>query len=200
MLPEIKARACLTAAGHLPGRADDATLLPLRRDDLPPTASPAAAREALLYCPTNPVTRAQMAVFLLKSKHGSGYVPPARHGHGLRRRSVPTLSRRWIEELASRGHHGGCGGGNYCPDDPVTRKQMAVVPAEDALRLEPRAAGRPPRPSRTCPDAEHASSHWIKELYGRGITGGCALRRCATAPTTRTRGPRWRSSWRRRSI
>ena len=28
------------------------------------------------YCPTNPVTRAQMAVFLLKSKFGSAHVPP----------------------------------------------------------------------------------------------------------------------------
>ncbi len=28
------------------------------------------------YCPTNPVTRAQMAVFLLKAKFGSAHVPP----------------------------------------------------------------------------------------------------------------------------
>ena len=32
------------------------------------------------YCPTTPVTRDQMAVFLLKAKHGSGYVPPAPTG------------------------------------------------------------------------------------------------------------------------
>ena len=30
-----------------------------------------------LYCPTNPTTREQMAVFLLKAKEGSGYTPPA---------------------------------------------------------------------------------------------------------------------------
>ena len=30
-----------------------------------------------IYCPDNPVTRAQMAVFLLKSKHGKFYVPPS---------------------------------------------------------------------------------------------------------------------------
>src|SRR5262249_47224952 len=29
------------------------------------------------YCPENSVTRAQMAVFLLKGKHGQGFVPPA---------------------------------------------------------------------------------------------------------------------------
>ena len=29
------------------------------------------------YCPVTPVTRGQMAVFLLKSEHGNAYAPPA---------------------------------------------------------------------------------------------------------------------------
>ena len=33
---------------------------------------------------------------------------------------------RFIEALASSGITGGCGAGNYCPDFPVTRGQMAV--------------------------------------------------------------------------
>jgi hypothetical protein len=33
---------------------------------------------------------------------------------------------RFVEALASAGITGGCGGGNYCPDNPVTRGQMAV--------------------------------------------------------------------------
>jgi hypothetical protein len=33
---------------------------------------------------------------------------------------------RWIEELANRGVVSGCGGGAYCPADPVTREQMGV--------------------------------------------------------------------------
>jgi len=33
---------------------------------------------------------------------------------------------QFIEALASSGITGGCGGGNYCPDDPLTRGQMAV--------------------------------------------------------------------------
>jgi S-layer family protein len=41
----------------------------------------------------------------------------------------------YIEELARRGITGGCGGGNFCPRDPVTRSQMAVflVKAVDAV-------------------------------------------------------------------
>ena len=34
--------------------------------------------------------------------------------------------RPFIEALAASGITGGCGGGNYCPDAPLTRGQMAV--------------------------------------------------------------------------
>jgi hypothetical protein len=33
---------------------------------------------------------------------------------------------QYIEALYSAGITAGCGGGNYCPDDPVTRGEMAV--------------------------------------------------------------------------
>ena len=77
------------------------------------------------YCPTNPVTRQQMAVFLLKTKHGSTYVPPACSGDFA---DVPCPSQfaDWIEQLAAEGITGGCGGGNYCPTTPVRRDQMAA--------------------------------------------------------------------------
>ncbi|PWB73277.1 MAG: CAP domain-containing protein [Anaerolineales bacterium] len=77
------------------------------------------------FCPDTPVTRAQMAVFLLKSKHGVSYVPPAASGVFA---DVPVgyWADKWIEQLAAEGITGGCGGGNYCPDTPVTRAQMAV--------------------------------------------------------------------------
>jgi hypothetical protein len=37
---------------------------------------------------------------------------------------------QFIEALASSGITGGCGGGNYCPDNPLTRGQMAVFLAK----------------------------------------------------------------------
>jgi len=79
------------------------------------------------YCPDNPVTRAQMAVFLLKAKYGSGYIPPS-VGASTGFVDVPTThwAAAWIKQLATEGITGGCGGGTYCPDNPVTRAQMAV--------------------------------------------------------------------------
>jgi len=77
------------------------------------------------YCPENPVTRAQMAVFLLKSEHGSAYTPPNCTGV-FGDVTCPSQFADWIEQLAAEGITGGCGGGNYCPDTPNTRGQMAV--------------------------------------------------------------------------
>ena len=77
------------------------------------------------YCPDSPVTRAQMAVFLLKAEHGASFIPPACTGIFL---DVPCPSTfaNWIEQLAAEMITGGCGGGNYCPNNPNNRGQMAV--------------------------------------------------------------------------
>jgi hypothetical protein len=67
-----------------------------------------------------------MAVFLLKTLAGAGFTPPpcttASFG------DVPCASpfAAWVQELVHRGITAGCGGGLYCPTDPVTRGQMAV--------------------------------------------------------------------------
>ena len=77
------------------------------------------------YCPEMVITRDQMAVFLLRGKHGGAYIPPAVTGvFG----DVPAnhWAAAWIEQLANEGITGGCGSGNYCPTLPVSRDQMAV--------------------------------------------------------------------------
>ena len=81
----------------------------------------------LQYCPTTTVTRDQMAVFLLKGKHGAGYAPPA-VGSSTGFNDVPPTywAAAWIKQLAAEGVTGGCGGGNYCPTAAVSRDQMAV--------------------------------------------------------------------------
>jgi hypothetical protein len=78
------------------------------------------------YCPTDPVKRQQMAVFLLKALEGSTYVPPDCTNPTFG--DVPCSSpfATWIYDLVARGITAGCGGGNYCPVDPVLRQQMAV--------------------------------------------------------------------------
>jgi len=77
------------------------------------------------YCPQNPVRRDQMAVFLLKAEHGPAYLPPACVGQ-FGDVACPSIFADWIEQLAAEGITGGCGNGNYCPQNPNTRGQMAV--------------------------------------------------------------------------
>ena len=79
------------------------------------------------YCPEAPVTRAQMAVFLLRSKYGSSYNPPAVGGStGFGDVQPSYWAGAWIKQLVAEGITAGCGSGNYCPEAPVTRAQMAV--------------------------------------------------------------------------
>jgi hypothetical protein len=69
--------------------------------------------------------REQMAVFVLRTLDPA-LDPPACTTPVFA--DVPASSPycRWIEELARRGVVSGCGMGNYCPADAVTREQMAV--------------------------------------------------------------------------
>ena len=78
------------------------------------------------YCPGSAVTRRQMAVFLMRAMQGAGFKPLK--ATGTRFGDVPADDpyAPWIEALADFGITSGCGGGNYCPDVPVTRDQMAV--------------------------------------------------------------------------
>jgi hypothetical protein len=77
------------------------------------------------FCPANPVSRAQMPIFMLKTLDPT-FDPPACTTPMFV--DVPATSPycKWIEELARRGVVSGCGGGNYCPSNPVTRAQMGV--------------------------------------------------------------------------
>ncbi len=81
-----------------------------------------------LYCPTDPVNRAQMAVFLLKAEHGSSYVPPACTGifGDVACTPTPAFAADWIEQLFHEAVTSGCGASAYCPSNAVTRAQMAV--------------------------------------------------------------------------
>jgi len=78
------------------------------------------------YCPTNPVAREEMAIFLLKASLGSTFQPPACTTP--RFADVPCSSPYaiWINELARRNITAGCDSVNYCPHGQVRRDEMAT--------------------------------------------------------------------------
>lgn len=136
------------------------------------------------YCPGASITRAQMAVFLLKGKLGSGYAPPP--GSGSLFADVPpgAFAMDWIEDLADSGISAGCGGPYFCPGSPVTRAQMAVF----LLKSKHGSVWQPPAASGVFADVPPSNpfAPWIEALAAEGITAGCGGGNyCPNSPNTR---------------
>jgi uncharacterized protein (DUF1800 family) len=139
------------------------------------------------YCPTSPVTRGQMAVFLLRAEHGSAYVPPPATGTIFGDVSQSTTFADWIEQLYTEGITGGCQAGsppNYCPTASVTRGQMAAF----LLKIY-HGNGYAPAPatgvfSDVAPSLPLAP--WIEELARLYVTTGCGgTQYCPNSAVTR---------------
>lgn len=129
--------------------------------------------DPLKYCPEDEVTRAQMAVFLERGIHGAEYQPLAPQGIF---EDVPLSywAAGWIEALLDDGITSGCTmiPLNYCPDDPITRAQMAIF----LLRSKYGAEYQPPQATgimfSDVPGSYWAAS-WIEDLAHEEITMGC---------------------------
>jgi hypothetical protein len=125
-----------------------------------------------LYCPTALLTRAEMALFLLRAEYGSGYIPPPAIGTVFYDVPLSHWAAAWIEDLAGEGITTGCGGGNYCPDAPVSRAEMALF----LLRAKYGSGYIPPSAIGTMfqdVPLSHWAAAWIEDLAGEGITTGC---------------------------
>jgi hypothetical protein len=139
----------------------------------------------LIYCPESDVTRAQMAVFILKALHGASYTPPPATGTIFHDVPATYWAASWIEQLYAERITSGCGNGNYCPDEILTtRAQMAIF----ILRAKHGSSYVPPTASGTFNDVPttYWAASWIEQLYAEGITGGCGNNNyCPEAPLTR---------------
>jgi hypothetical protein len=85
------------------------------------------------YCPGAPVTREQMAAFIVRAMEGepaanscAGQAPFADVGPA-------SWACGYIKRLAALGVTKGCGNGNYCPNQPVRRDEMAAFLARAFL-------------------------------------------------------------------
>ncbi len=88
------------------------------------------------YCPQGIVTREQVAAFIVRALEGE---PPLDYCEGVAPFDdvAPTdWACRYIKRLVELGVTQGCGDGNYCPDDSVTREQMAAFLARAFLDMD----------------------------------------------------------------
>jgi hypothetical protein len=137
------------------------------------------------YCPASSTTREQMAVFVLVGKEGTGYVPPACILSMFLDLPASSPFCPFVNELARRGAVTGCGGGNYCPTQPVSREQMAVFVLRtlDPALLPPVCV--PPNDFNDVPETS-PFCRWVEELARRAVVTGCGGGDyCPAAPVTR---------------
>ena len=130
------------------------------------------------YCRDYAVTRAQMAVFLLKAEHGPEYAPPACTGIFSDVPCTPGAGfSDWIEQLANENVTGGCfiDPLRYCPDREVRRDEMAAF----LLRVEHGSGFVPPACTGIFSDVPCTPgvgfSDWIEQLANESVTGGCFI-------------------------
>jgi len=145
----------------------------------------------LIYCPESNVTRAAMAVFILRAKYGASYAPPpATHTFA----DLPVAGKEWqeawVDQYYLEGITTGCGVNplRYCPENPVTRAAMAVF----LLRAIHGTAYTPPAATHTFADMPVAGKEWMEawvdQAYAEGIVTPCGtgpLTYCPEASVTR---------------
>jgi hypothetical protein len=124
----------------------------------------------LMYCPTDEVTRAQMAVYLLKAEHGAAYIPPTPSDPPVFSDIDGHWAEAWIEQLYNEGITVGYGDGTFRPDNDVKRSEIAVF----LLRAKYGIAYSPPPPSGgVFSDIDgHWGQAWIEEIAAEGIAAG----------------------------
>jgi hypothetical protein len=92
---------------------------------------------ATTYCPNDPVTRGQMAVFVIRARLGaaadSTFTYPATAYFNDVASNYPYF--KWIQRMRLDQITAGCGVATYCPNDPVTRGEMAIFIMRGSFNL-----------------------------------------------------------------
>ena len=100
------------------------------------------------------------------------FTPPVCSAGGEMFADVPASDPfcRWIEQFARDGGSSGCGAGNFCPDSPVTRRQIALL-FERAMRGTLTWAPSPGGPRVTTVDDQAVNSVGIDNSIAIGADG-----------------------------
>lgn len=126
------------------------------------------------FCPDQPVTREDMAVWIERGLQGATYTPPA--ATGVFEDVDPSYCLAgWIELFYDDGYTAGCSADTllYCPYAPMDRATMAVF-----LVKVKHGPGFTPPPCQgifndvPCPD--HWAADHIEQLKNDGVSAGCS--------------------------
>lgn len=122
------------------------------------------------YCPNATTTRGEMAVFLITAiEHGNSFSYTTTPYFS----DVPASSPffKFVQKLKDLGITGGCTATTYCPNNSVTRGEMAVFIITS--RYERTPYSYPTTPYFTDVPASYAFFPFIQKMAQAGITAGC---------------------------
>lgn len=126
------------------------------------------------YCPDRALTRAEMAVFIVRGVHGASYTPPDPTEQIFD--DVPLegyWATKWIHQLYNDGYTAGCSESPplYCPEDPHTRAEATVF----FLRMCNGVGYAPPPPTGIFADVPTSTwyARWVEAAYSVGLIPAC---------------------------
>ncbi len=127
-----------------------------------------------MFCPGDVMTRGIMARWLEFARHGSSYTVPPCVGIFADVPCETTPNADYIEAFYNEGITAGCAVNplRYCPNDPVTRAQMAVFILKSwqgPTYVPPPCTGL--FEDVPCPGG--FAVDWVEDLYNHNITAGC---------------------------
>jgi hypothetical protein len=137
------------------------------------------------YCPATSITRAEMAVFIVRAIYGGSDNFPYSTDPYFADVSPSDFGFKWIQHMFELGITSGCGSNLFCPNDTVTRAQMAV------FVIRARYGANTPFTSPAAPYFEDVPEgsfaySWIQRLREDSITEGCSeIEYCPDNPVTR---------------
>ncbi len=134
------------------------------------------------YCPEEGATRAQMAVFIARALYGGDEFPYRAAPYF---NDVPPshILFKWVQKLRETGVIGECSPGNFCPDELVTRGQIAAFLIRGLLGS---AFSYSPAPAYVDVPPTSQDFAYIQKMRDWGITSGCTqVQYCPGAPATR---------------
>lgn len=77
------------------------------------------------YCPGSQVPHQEIAAFIMRAR--GEFTPPTPPAQRFTDVPVGNVFYKFIDRMAVLNIWPGCGGGNYCPGAPVTRREMAHI-------------------------------------------------------------------------
>ncbi|KJR40836.1 S-layer homology region domain protein [Candidatus Magnetoovum chiemensis] len=150
------------------------------------------------FCPLNNVTRAEMAVFIIRAMTQRGIIDVANTTDDFIYSTTPYFTDvadthwafKWIQKLMETGVTAGCTATEFCPDAEVTRGQMAAFIVKALFGANPMCDGETYCDSISDYFADVSSADilfkYIQKFKDAQITSGCtSTNYCPDDPVTR---------------